>query len=265
MPKLEEKVAVVTGAGQGLGREVARRLARDGAAVVLADIIEETVNTVAEKISSDGGEAVAAVADLAEYDQAQNVMNLALRHFGRVDILCNVAGIGPGGQMASLGKKFWETSPDQWTRDIRNNLYTCLNCCRAAVEHMMERRYGKIVNWETGAVLTGGGGGFSVYLAAKGAIYTFTKCLARELGPYNINVNAIAPGLVVADPDTRPPMAHLGPEQRQQWLDKQLNSIPLGRLGTGADIAELAAFLVSDESSWITGQSICISGGDSVR
>jgi len=263
--KLEGKVAVVTGGGQGQGRVVAKSLAQDRVSVVVADIIEETANAVAEQITKDGGRAIAVVADLGEYAEAEKIIDIALKNFGQVDILCNVAGGGPRGQYASLGKKFWETTPDEWEKDIRGNLYTCLNCCRAVVGHMMERRYGKIVNWEGAAVLIGLDRTITVYMAAKGAIYTFTKCLARELGPYNINVNSIGPGIIVADPETRPPMYHLPPKQRQEWLAERVKSIPIQRLGTGEDIAAVTSFLVSDEASWVTGQSICVSGGETVR
>ncbi|MFC2058723.1 SDR family NAD(P)-dependent oxidoreductase [Chloroflexota bacterium] len=216
-------------------------------------------------MAKEGGRAVASAADLGEYKQAEATITLALSEFGQLDILCNVAGVGPAGQMASPGKKFWETAPEEWERDVRNNIYTCLNCCKAALGHMMERRYGKIVNWDSAAVLVGLGVGMTVYRATKGAIYTFTKCLARELGQYNITVNSIAPGIVVADPDTRPPMAHLGPEQQKAWMNERVKTVPLGRVGTGEDIAGATAFLVSDEASWITGQSICVSGGETVR
>ncbi|MFC1963696.1 SDR family NAD(P)-dependent oxidoreductase [Chloroflexota bacterium] len=265
MSNLYGKVAVVTGAGQGQGRTVAKRLAKDGAAVIVTDIIRETAEATAEQITEEGGKTIAFVADLGEYKQAEAMIALALSQFGQLDILCNVAGVGPGGNMASPGKKFWETTPEEWERDVRNNLYTCLNCCKAALGHMMERRSGKIVNWDSAAILVGLGVGMTVYRATKGAIYTLTKCLARELGQHNITVNSIAPGIIVADPDTRPPMAHLSPEQQKAWMSERVKTVPLGRVGTGEDIASVAAFLVSDEASWITGQSICVSGGETVR
>jgi NAD(P)-dependent dehydrogenase (short-subunit alcohol dehydrogenase family) len=264
VPRFDGKVAVVTGAGQGHGRVVAQRLAREGASVLAADIIEETVEAVAEQINKDGGKAIVAVADLTEYDQAERAVGQAISHFGQVDILCNVAGIGPRGHFPNAGKKFWQMTPDEWEGDIRHNLYTCLNCCRAVTEHMMERRHGKILNWGTAKILVGVEGS-SIMHAAKGAIYTFTKCLALELAPYNINVNQLDSYLALADMETRPPMAHLPPEEREAWLASRIKTIPLGRMGTGEEIAELAAFLVSDGASWITGQSICISGGAAVR
>lgn len=256
MSKFEGKVAVVTGAGQGQGRVVANRLAQEGAAVVVADIIEETAKAVAEEINKGSGRAVPAVADLAEYNQAEEVISLALSRFGQVDILCNVAGNVPRGDLSSHGKKFWETTPEDWIRDIRHNIYTCLCCCRAVVGHMMERRYGKIVNWEGAAVLPGSDRTLSVYMAAKGAVYTFTKCLARELGPYNITVNSIGPGPIIS--------SQMIEQEQERWAER-IKSIPLGRLGTAEDIAALTSFLVSDEASWISGQSICVSGGEFTR
>ena len=264
MHRFEGKVAVVTGAGQGHGRAVARRLASEGSAVLAADIIGETVADVVAQIKADGGRATVSVVDLAEYDQAKRMIDLAIAEFGHVDILCNVAGIGPRGRFPNAGKKFWQLSSAEWDWDIRHNLYTCLNCCRAVAEHMMERRYGRILNWGTAKVLVGAEGS-SIMHAAKGAIYTFTKCLALELAPYKITINGLDSYLALADMDTRPPMAHLPPEQREAWLAERIKTIPLGRMGTGEEIAELAAFLVSDAASWITGQSICISGGAAVR
>jgi len=262
--RFQGKVAIVTGAGQGHGRAVAKRLAREGSAVLAVDIIGETVENVVAEIRAEGGRAIVSVSDLAEYEKAEGMVALAIEEFGHVDILCNVAGIGPRGQFPNAGKKFWQLSPAQWEWDIRHNLDTCLNCCRAVVEHMMVRRYGKILNWGTAKVLVGVEGSSTMH-AAKGAIYTFTKCLALELAPYNITVNGLDSYLALADMDTRPPMAHLPPAQREEWLAERIKTIPLGRMGTGEEIAELAAFMVSDGASWITGQSICISGGAAVR
>jgi len=264
VPRFDGKVAVVTGAGQGHGRAVARRLAGEGADVLAADIISDTVEEVAAQINTEGGRAVAFVADLSEYGQAERAVASALDEFGKVDILCNVAGIGPRGSFPNAGKKFWQLQAADFDLDIRHNLLTCLNCCRAVAEHMIERRYGRILNWGTAKVLVGVEGS-SVMHAAKGAIYTFTKCLALELAPYNITVNGLDSYLALADMDTRPPMAHLPPEQREEWLAGRIKTIPLGRMGTGEEIAELASFLVSDGASWITGQSVCISGGAAVR
>ena len=264
MPGFEGKAAIVTGAGQGHGRVVAKRLAHEGAAVLVADIIGETVEEVAEQIKKDGGVVVVSVGDLSEYNQAEKAVAKAVETFGHVDILCNVAGIGPRGHFPNAGKMFWQLSAADWEYDIKHNLYTCFNCCRAVAEHMMKRRYGRILNWGTAKVLVGVEGSSTMH-AAKGAIYTFTKCLALELAPYNITVNNLDSYLALADMDIRPPMAHLPPKEREAWLAGRIKTIPLGRMGTGDEIAELAAFLVSDRASWITGQSICISGGAAVR
>jgi 3-oxoacyl-[acyl-carrier protein] reductase len=250
--RLEKKVALITGASRGLGRAMAIRFAEEGAVVAInycknGELAEE----VAKTIVSSGGKAVALCADVAKSDEVQKMVEAVLAMYGSIDILVNNAGVGVN------APTLMEASWQDLDRMIDVNVRGVIHCVRCVAKEMMERRYGRIINLASIAALGTSFVGTTGYAATKGAVITLTKRLALELGPYNITVNAIAPGFVKTD------MAlHDGSRQRTQSdLDAIARKTMLGRLGEPADIAQVALFLASDESSFVTSQVLTVDGG----
>jgi 3-oxoacyl-[acyl-carrier protein] reductase len=245
MIDLSGKVALVTGASRGIGSGIAERLAGQGACVVVnyrtsAQGAEATV----ERIRQSGGEAVAIQADVSQSAEAQGLIKEAIAAWGGLDILVNNAGTTRDMVIMMLKEDDWDTV-------IRTNLTSTFYCSKAAVRHMMRKRYGRIVNI-TSVVGLAGQSGQTNYAASKAGIIGFTKSLAKEVGSRGITVNAIAPGYV--------PTALtnvLSDEQRAQAVAMT----PLGRLGTVEDVANAVVFLASDEASFITGQVLSVDGG----
>jgi 3-oxoacyl-[acyl-carrier protein] reductase len=240
----EDRVAIVTGAGQGIGRAIALELAKDGIRVVVSDANHDTALQTAEEIQSFGRQALAIKTDVANSGDVSEMVETAVAEFGRVDILINNAGIARSGTLLKL-------TEDAWDEVLDVNLKGIFRTTKAVARHMMEARYGKIVNvssiyGRTGVV------GDSNYAASKAGIVGFTKSTARELARHDINVNAILPGMV----DT--PLLRGIPDR---YLKPMIEEIPLRRVGTPEDIANVAAFLVSDEASYITGAAIEVTGG----
>ena len=241
------RVALVTGAGGGIGREIARRLARDGMAVAVLDRDGEAARTVAAEL---GGLAV--TADVTLEDEVGRAVEAALAHFVRIDVLVNNAGIcwtGPALDMplATLRQM------------LQVNVEGVFIVSRAVLPHMMARRAGSVVNLASWAGKTGNAY-FAGYSASKFAVIGLTQALAREMAPHGVRVNAICPGIVV---DTAMRRA-LEEQQRRFGLPQTAEReklIPLGRVSVPADVARVAAFLASDEAAYITGESINLSGG----
>jgi len=239
--RLQDKVALVTGAARGIGRAIALRYAAEGAAVAVDDIDLDGAQAVAEEIVAAGGQADAFGADVTKSAEVRAMVETVIGRFGKLDILVNNAG----GGATLLGKTsaFKDMPEEVWKWVIDLNLHGTMICTQAVLDQMIERRYGKIINFGSIAGVCGLPN-WAEYSAAKGAIISLTMTLAMELGEYGINVNCISPGLIVPEPRTEP--------QSGTWLR---------RGGQPAEVAALAAFLASDEASYITGANYLIDGG----
>lgn len=243
--RLDGKVAIVTGAARGIGLAAARRLAQDGASVVLADLNESEARREAEALTGEGCTAMAVQADVADRASAEAIIRSAEEEFGRLDILVNNAGIA--GRAAPLE----EVTDDDWETMMAVDLRSVFLCCRAAVPGMKARGYGRIVNV---ASIAGkeGNPNMTPYSTAKAGVIGFTKALAKEVGSYGILVNAISPAVIET-----PILQQL----TQAQVDYMVQRIPLGRTGKPEEVAALIAWLASDEASFTTGQCVDISGG----
>jgi len=244
MGMLNEKVAIVTGAGRGIGRGIVEKLAALGARVVISDIDEGSAQETARDI---GSQAVGLRVDVTSKASVEAMVQEVMDHFGRVDVLVNNAGwdkVGP----------FLESDESDWEKIIEINLYGMLHCCKAVLPVMVAQGSGKVVNIGSDAGRVGSSGE-AVYSATKGGVIAFTKTLAREMARYKINVNCVCPG-----PADTPLFAELGQDQPRlrEALEK---AIPWRRLARPEDIANAVAFLVSDEAEYITGQTLSVSGG----
>jgi len=243
MIDLKDKVAIVTGAAQGIGRGIAIQLANYGAKVVVADITDERFKVV-EEIEAAGGKALAVKCDVSSKDDVAGLMQESLAKFKRIDILVNNAGIYPF-------KPFVEMTEQDWDRVLNINLKGVFYCTKAVVLKMIEQKYGKIVSITSIAGVVNGFAGLTHYSASKAGIAGFTKALALELAPYRINVNAVAPGPIDTPGIKNPNVPAMDPRK----------ATPLGRMGTPLDIANLVVFLASDGANFITGQTIVSDGG----
>ena len=253
MGRVQDRVAVVTGASQGLGRAIAERLAQEGAAVALGDVDEAGLARTAESIRASGARVVGVAGDLTEEEPARRLIETAVERFGRIDILVNNVG-------GSRNAKIWEMKADDWDFVLRLNLRSTFLCTRAAVPHMMRRRYGRIVCMSSGAregtPWTAYYQGGSAYSAAKAGVHGFVRDVALELAEHGINVNAVAPGPI----DTERAGSNL--RRLNETVDYSPNRMtPLRRLGQPSEVAAAVLFLVSDEASYITGHTLAVAGG----
>ncbi len=250
--KLEKKVAVVTGAGRGIGKAIAIRLAEEGARVVVNDIDLSYAENLAETLKKKKWEALAIKADVSQWHEVALMFQAVVRRFGGVDILVNNAGIRRDIPLHKL-------SEDDWDSAIAVQLTGSFNCARAAQKYMVKQNYGKIVNISSPVPASLGERGQTSYASASAGVQGFTKALALELGQYNINVNCIAPDYI----DTE--MTRNTARREGMYLDDfrrfAVTQIPLRRLGTPEDVANVVLFLVCDESSFVSGQVICVRGG----
>lgn len=238
------KVAIVTGAASGIGKGIARRLAAEGACVVIADLDEQTAMTTAAELGSDATGVAVDVADRATVDA---MVATVVERYGAIDVLVNNAGwdkIGP----------FLEQDPAIWDRIININLVGVLNCSQAVALRMTEQGHGTIINVGSDAARVGSSGE-AVYSAAKGGIVAFTKTLARETARYGLTANAVCPG-----PADTPLFAQIS-EENPKLRTALERSIPLRRLAQPEDLANAVSFLASPRSAYITGQTLSVSGG----
>jgi 3-oxoacyl-[acyl-carrier protein] reductase len=250
--KVNNKIAVVTGGGRGIGEAICMGLANEGAHVVVADIDSSTIRGVAEKIRGTGRKALPVEADISNRVKAAGLMKEVIREFGRIDIVVNNAGISP--KKNGNPPLTWEIEEEEWDRVMGVNLKGTLFCCQEAVKYMLPNQAGSIVNISSIAgkapnepMPTG-----AHYNASKAGIINLTQKLAKELAAYGIRVNAIAPGRIAT------PMAKLASKEINQTM---LDCTPIGRFGTPEEVANLVLFLSSDVAGYITGETININGG----
>ncbi len=257
---LQGQIAMVTGAGQGAGKAIALKLAQHNAgAVVVNDYVLERAQTVAEEIQQLGVDAIGVAADVGEYEAVCDNFNQAEQKLGPVTLLVNNAGnAGPNAKMG-LSPLFWQTQPQDWSSFFHTNLTGVMNCCHRALPHMVDQNKGKIVTVISDAGRVGEPR-LAVYAASKAGAAGFMRSLARETGRYNITCNSIS--LSTLEPLLSEP-------EKTQFLQSeqaksQLARYPLRRFGKPEDVANMALFLCSDASSWITGQTYPVNGGYSV-
>ncbi|MCB0996805.1 MAG: SDR family oxidoreductase [Acidimicrobiales bacterium] len=241
---LGSRVAVVTGAGQGVGAGIARVLAAAGAAVAVNDLHDERAAEVVEQISSAGGTAVPAAFDVADRAAVNAAMARIESDLGPIDICVNNAGIPE----TMRPVKFLEMPEDEWDPYLDVNLKGVLHCCRAVVPGMVERGHGRVITISSGAGMVGLGIGVSLYAAGKGGAIAFMRHLAIETARKGVTCNTLALGL----------MAGKAPSDTTAAMARQ---VPVGRLGTPEDVGATCAFLASDEAAWLTGQTIHLNGG----
>jgi 3-oxoacyl-[acyl-carrier protein] reductase len=248
--RLKDKIALITGAGGGIGSATVKRFAEEGATVILSDINEKGCEKVLKEIEEKRGKGSIILADVTKEDEIVSLFSKVKKDYERLDILANIAGGDFENQVAVD-----EISYEKMSYNIDANLKSCILCCREAAKIMMEQRYGKIVNMSS-LVYRGSPMQFT-YSAAKGGVFAFTRSMALTLGMYNITVNGLAPALVEVDIIKN----SISPEVWEALKEDCATRYPLGRIGQPVDVANCALFLASDESSFITGQVIEISGG----
>ncbi|MFA4916959.1 MAG: 3-oxoacyl-ACP reductase FabG [Syntrophales bacterium] len=243
--RVKDKVAVVTGSGRGIGEATVKRLAEEGAKVVVTDINEEGIIKVADDIKAKGGSAIAIKMDVTKIAEVESLMGKTVKEFGRLDILVNNAGFNRDMLIKNMTEKDWDDVID-------TDLKGAFLCAKFASGYMVEQKYGKIINISSRA--WHGNPGQANYSSAKAGVIGLTKSLAWELGRFNINVNAVAPGFIVTELTKSHP-------KFEMIKEKQLANMPIKRLGDPIDIANLILFLASDESSFITAEVIHATGG----
>lgn len=242
---LENKTSMITGGARGIGKEIAVLFAQEGSNLAICDVNEEALAETKKEIEdSTGRKVMTGKVDVTNVAEVSEFVKKTLDNFGSLDILVNNAGITKDNLVMRM-------SDDEWDAVLGVNLKGAFNCIKAVTRPMMKARGGKIVNMASIIGIMGNAGQAN-YSASKGGLIALTKTVAKELGSRNINVNAIAPGFIKTDMTDK-----LGDEAR----DKLLGYIPLGRMGDTQDVAKLALFLVSDCSSYITGQVIKVDGG----
>lgn len=248
--RLQDKVAIITGGGTGIGRGIALMFAKEGAKVVVAgrraDVLEETVGV----IKGNQGEAAAVQTDVSDYNQVQSLVQAAIAQFGKVDILVNNAGI-------YLAHDALSVSEEEWNKVISTDLKGVWLCSKAAIPQMLNQGGGKIINVASIAGLIGFEQS-AAYCAAKGGVVNLTREMALDYSSKHINVNAIAPGVIETDM-TKPFLTN--EEAKKSFLDKT----PVGRVGQPEDIAYGAVYLASSESDFVTGHTLVIDGGWTIR
>lgn len=242
--RLHDRVAIITGGAQGIGRAIGLLLAQNGAQIVIADINDKQAEETAQEIGLLGRKSIAVKVDVSNFSEAENLGKTVFDAFGRIDILVNNAGITRDGL-------FLRMKEEEWDAVIAINLKSVFNCSKAVIRYMGKQRGGKIISVASVVGQTGNIGQAN-YGASKAGIIGFTKTLAREFASRGIMVNAVAPGFIETG------MTRTLPEKVREGF---ISNIPLGRMGTPEEIAEAVLFLATDASNYITGQVINVNGG----
>ncbi len=245
-----QRVAFVTGGAQGIGQATAVKLAQDGAAVAVVDLKEEACAATVERINLAGGKAIAIGADVADFAAVQAAVERTAKELGRLDILVNNAGVTRDNLLFKMTEQDWDTV-------MGVHLRGAFNTCKSAQKYMVGQKYGKIVNLSSRSAL--GNRGQANYSTAKAGLQGFTATLAIELGPFNINVNAVAPGYI-ATPMTDATAQRVGADVGD-YQKAAAERTPLRRVGQPEDIANVVAFLASDAASYVSGQTLYVNGG----
>jgi 3-oxoacyl-[acyl-carrier protein] reductase len=243
---LSDRVAIVTGGGRGIGREIARTLAREGCVVIVADFSEGLLDDATEEWQREGWRGARLLCDVRKGSDCRAVVEAVVNQFGRVDILVNNAGVAGGARVETL-------SEEQWDANLDTNLKGLFLMCQAVIPVMKRQRAGRIINASSFAAIMPSIGG-AAYAASKIGVESFTRVLAAELGPFDITVNCYAPGMIPTE------MNHYA-ERSDTQKEVLLDTLTLRRWGSAGDIASLVCFLGSDQAAYITGTMIDISGG----
>ncbi len=247
--RLTDKVALITGAASGMGRLAAEVFAREGASIVVTDIMEKEGEEAAQAIRDAGGKAIFVKGNAAKNDDVKHVIDAATTEFGRIDVLYNNAGIMPAEDTSVV-----ETSEEMWDKVLDVNLKSAFLYCKHTLPHMVEQGKGSIINIASFVAFMGCTVPQDAYTASKGGMLSLTKSLAVQYGKNGIRCNAICPG-----PIETPLLRYLWTSEEARNM--RLNRIPLGRFGEAKDIVYMALYLASDESSWTTGAWLIIDGG----
>ena len=240
----DERVALITGASQGIGESIAERLAGEGCNLILASRRKEACEIVGARLAGDGVETLAVAMDVGDLDSVGAAVQEAMERFGRIDFLINNAGITRDNLLVRL-------RPDDWDAVLRTDLTGVYNCTKTVLRSMLRRRSGRVVTISSVVGLRGNPGQ-TAYAAAKAGVFGFTKSLAREIASRNITVNAVAPGYISTEMTAGLPA---------EATEKLLEQIPLGRLGVGADVAGAVRYLLSEDAAYVTGQILSVDGG----
>jgi NAD(P)-dependent dehydrogenase (short-subunit alcohol dehydrogenase family) len=255
--RLKGRVAIVTGAGSGLGKAIAERCASEGASIVIADMNQGAVDATVKELQAAGHQAMGFKVNVTSRAQLKELMQATEDKFGKIDILVNSAGI-------TRNRPFKEMNDEDWDIVLGVDLKGTFFAVQAVADYMIKHRYGKVLNISSlgglgvgGHAVGGSPGGSSNYQAAKAGVIQLTKTLARELGPHGINVNSVAPGFILT------PMTSTTrtPEEVKEHMAVRTKTCVLNRAGTPQDIANAVLFLVSEESSFISGQTLLVDGG----
>lgn len=262
--KLNGKVAIVTGAGRGIGRSTALAFAKEGARVVIDDIDMEAAKLVETEARTSGVEAMALSADVTKSSEVKEMVKVVVDKFGRLDIIVNNAGVFYVNGRPVVHPFFKDSNEDEWMANINVTLVGVLNCVSAAIEPMIKQQSGSIINILSNAALAPAPR-IHVYGAGKGAIHALSRHLALELGPSGIRVNCVSPGVTRT---TRIALISSGAEAERpeaiEWhkgIEELAKRAPLGKFGTPEETANVIVFLASDAASHVTGQTICVDGG----
>lgn len=240
--KLKDRVAIVTGAGRGIGRAIALALAAEGATIIGIDMAG--CEALVQELKDLGRRAESLQADVRDFDAIEKAAQHVADTYGRIDILVNNAGVNRDSLILMM-------TPEQWREVIEVNLYGAFHCTKAVAQQMMFQKYGRIINISSIAG-SSPGRGHANYAASKGGVNAFTRAAAVELAPKKITVNAVAPGVIETD---------MSAEVMRRAKDLVMEHIPLKRLGTAEDVARMVAYLASDDAAYITGQIFNVDGG----